>query len=206
MNKKQSQQTEFQKTNWKHRYSYGGQLRNCRQGRGSRVLTRKAPIHLVFKANKEVLRGGFRTYRRYFLIQKLVDIYAKKFFVKIEQITVQSDHLHLLIRINKRSQAQNFFRVFAGQVSQRLKQEGLVNFSLAQKSATDTPLDTPKNSRHRKKLWKYRPFTRVVKGWKPYQIVRNYIQLNEKEALGVIPYRKERLTGLSLSDWELLWV
>ncbi len=206
MNKKQSQQTEFQKIHWKHRYSHGGQLRNCRHGRGSRALTRKAPIHLVFKANKEVLRGGFRTYRRYFLIQKLVDIYAKRFFVKIEQITVQSDHLHLLIRINKRSQAQNFFRVVAGQIAQRFKLEGLVNFSLTQKSATDTSIDAPKTTRHPKKLWKYRPFTRVVKGWKPYQIVRNYIQLNEQEALGVISYRKERLKGLSLSEWEPLWV
>ncbi|MEK6774303.1 MAG: hypothetical protein AABY64_10205 [Bdellovibrionota bacterium] len=39
-------------------------------GRGARPLSSKAPVHLVLKANKECLRGGFRTYRRYFLIQK----------------------------------------------------------------------------------------------------------------------------------------
>ena len=33
-------------------------------------------------------------------------------------------------------------------------------------------------------LWKYRPFSRVVRGYKTYKIVRNYIQLNEKK-LGV---------------------
>ncbi len=59
-------------------------------------------------------------------------------------------------------------------------------------------IDTPK-------LWKYRPFSRVVKGWKSYKIVRNYIQLNEKEVLGKIKYQKNRLRGLSTADWQILW-
>ena len=56
-----------------------------------------------------------------------------------------------------------------------------------------------------KGLWRHRPFSRVVRGWRAYKIVRNYIQLNEKEALGHIPYRKERLKGLSTSEWQTLW-
>ncbi|MEK6773255.1 MAG: hypothetical protein AABY64_04895 [Bdellovibrionota bacterium] len=99
---------------------------------------------------------------------------------------------------------QNFFRVFAGQIAQRFEQEGLVNFSpnqTARKIMTDTPL--PQNTP--KKLWKHRPFTRVVKGRSAYTIVRNYIQLNEKEALGIIIYQKRRLKGLSTTEWELLW-
>jgi hypothetical protein len=55
------------------------------------------------------------------------------------------------------------------------------------------------------KLWKYRPFTRVIRGFKAYRIVRDYIQLNELEARGKIPYRKARLRGLSAGEWELLW-
>jgi len=62
-----------------------------------------------------------------------------------------------------------------------------------------------KNLAKVKKLWRHRPFTRVVKGWRAYNIVRDYIQLNEKEALGDIPYRAERLRGLSSSDREILW-
>ncbi len=57
----------------------------------------------------------------------------------------------------------------------------------------------------RNKLWKYRPFTRVVKGYRAYKTVRDYIQLNEKEAIGEIPYRMRRLKGLSASEWEALW-
>ncbi len=73
--RKQTQQIDFEKIHWKYRYSHGGQLRNSRRGRNARPLTSKAPIHLVFKANKQVLQTGFRSYRRYFLIQKLLEIY-----------------------------------------------------------------------------------------------------------------------------------
>ncbi len=55
------------------------------------------------------------------------------------------------------------------------------------------------------KLWKYRPFTRVVKSYRAYKTVRDYIQLNEKEAIGEIRYQKRRLKGLSSSEWEVLW-
>ncbi len=55
------------------------------------------------------------------------------------------------------------------------------------------------------KLWKFRPFTRVVRAFRDQIQVRNYIQLNEKEALGEIPYRKQRLRGLSAEEWERLW-
>ena len=55
------------------------------------------------------------------------------------------------------------------------------------------------------KFWKRRPFTRVVRGRTAYEIARNYVQLNEEEALGKVPYRKERLRGLSADEWETFW-
>jgi hypothetical protein len=55
-----------------------------------------------------------------------------------------------------------------------------------------------------RKIWKYRPFTRVIKGWKPYLTVKYYIRLNEKEATGEIPYQKKRLRGLTDQQWEAL--
>jgi hypothetical protein len=55
------------------------------------------------------------------------------------------------------------------------------------------------------KLWKYRPFTRVVRGYKAYKIVRDYIQLNEKEATGEVRYSKQRLRGLLADELSRLW-
>jgi REP element-mobilizing transposase RayT len=116
------------------------------------------------------------------------------FFVHVEQISIQGDHIHILIRTHRRSQFHYFFRVVAGQIAQVFEKEGLLMMT-----------DTPGRPRTKRSLWMYRPFSRVVRGWRAYWIVRDYIQLNEKEALGVIPYRKERLKGLSIGEWNLLW-
>ena len=178
-------QLEFQKTDWKHRYCHGGSLRKSSKGRTARPLSGKEPLHLVFKINKAAVRGGLRSSKNFQLLRFLVKKYSIKFFVKIEQISIQTDHIHLLIRASRRSHFQNFFRVLAGQFSQRL---------------TDT-LDRKYKG---PKIWKYRPFSRVVRGWKPYKIVRDYIQLNECEATGR-PYSKMRLRGLSSEQLEELW-
>ncbi len=116
--------------------------------------------------------------------------------------------MHFLIRCQRRTQYQNFFRVACGQIAQQFQKQGLMNFAIhlqKENSVTGTPRNSSKASSLITKLWKYRPFTRVVRGWKAYQVVRNYVQLNEQEALGNILYRKQRLRGLSMSEWEVLW-
>ena len=234
-----TKQTTFQKTNWKHRYSHGGSLRQLRAGRSARPLSTRESLHLVLKANKDRIKGGFRTANRFRLIHHLIQKYRFKFFIKIEQISIQNDHIHFMIRTTRRSLYQHFFRVLAGQIAQRFEKEGLLTVSVTNSETvsrgervTDTPKrgvrgkgralevserlqvnrngesaeeELDKVTKKLQKLWKFRPFTRVVKGRKAHLTLRNYIQLNEKEALHEIPYRKERLRGLSLREWEILW-
>ncbi|MCM2352060.1 MAG: transposase [Pseudobdellovibrio sp.] len=183
-------QLHFIKTHWQFRYNHGGVLRNKRRGRKARPLSTKAPVHLVFKTESKSLRRGLRSPLGFYLINRIIKQYARRFFVKVEQISINHDHLHLLVRFSKRSFGQYFLRVVAGQIAQQFKNNGF----LKAKYVTDTP-----------KLWKYRPFTRVIQGWKPYLIVRNYIQLNLKEASGAIKYKPLRLRGLSSSEWDALW-
>ncbi len=169
--------------------SHGGALRNRRKGRFMRPLSTKEPLHLVFKINKSVLTKGLRHPKNFSLISHLFRKYGTHFFIRIEQLSIQNDHIHCLIRAPKRRLYLNFFRVVAGQIAQRLQMV----------------TDTQGNVRTTTKLWKHRPFSRVVRGLKAYAIIRNYIQLNEKEALGIIRYNKNRLKGLSSSDWRALW-
>jgi REP element-mobilizing transposase RayT len=97
-------------------------------GRGQRPLSTKEPLHVVFKVNRSVLRHKtLRTPMGRALIHNIVYKYGKKFFVKIEQISVQGDHCHLLLRAKRRSKFHDFFRVVAGQIAQRLQLEGLLN-------------------------------------------------------------------------------
>ncbi|QLY24596.1 transposase [Bdellovibrio sp. KM01] len=172
-------------THWKYRYCHGGSLRKSLKGRGARPLSSTEPIHLVFKVNKSAVRGGLRSPRTFFLINNLLRKYSRKFFVRVEQHSIQNDHIHILLRGGKRSQMQSFFRVLAGQFAQRL---------------TDTFCTKHEGD----KIWKHRPFSRVVKGHRPYRIVRDYIQLNECEAKGR-PYSKSRLRGLTQEQLIELW-
>lgn len=199
-----STQITFFKNRRPSKYSYGGELRKRRSGRNARPLSTKEAHHIVFKIKKENLRNkSFRHPKNFRLVQLLLNKYAKKFFVKIEQISFQHDHIHICARSSRRSHFHHFFRVFAGQIAQTMK-------------VTDTPAVGPNknfsasanctvSNGKKVSLWKWRPFTRIVKGYKNYCTLRNYIQLNEKEVTGVILYRKQRLKGLSPNEWKILW-
>jgi putative transposase len=207
-----------------HKYKHGGELRKKRAGRFRRPLSVKAPHHVVFKVNKFTLRHqSLRSIRGFSLSQIIIKKYAKKFFIKVEQITIQNDHIHMMIRTTRRSLFHNFFRVVAGQIAQQFEKEGLLRLfegighevrkngkvilSLS-KNVTDTHLkkiDMGNKLKRKLSLWKHRPFSHLVKGEKAYKTVRDYIQLNEKEVTGAIPYRKERLRGLTKKDREILW-
>lgn len=190
----------FAKIKSAHRLSHGGVLYQKRAGRGARPLSTKESLHLVFKINKEKLRGeSLRKPQNFQLIHQITQRYAKRFFVKIEQISIQADHIHVLIRTTRLSYYHHFFRVTAGQIAQSLQREGRLK---ASKVIGGKAQAKPKKGTQ---LWKYRPFTRVIRGYKAYNTVKNYVQLNEKEAQGKIIYRKERLKGLSAGEWEILW-
>ena len=186
--RQQSFFTDLLSESWRHQFSYGGSLRRKRAGRGCRPLSTKEPLHVVFKVRKAKLRrGSLRTPQEYNQVERIISKYAAKFFIKIERKSIQKDHIHLLIRTSRRSRFHHFFRVVAGQVAQRFEKEGLLK-------VTDTPGG----------LWLVRPFSRVVRGYRDFKTVVRYIQLNELEACGRIPYQKNRLRGLSTSDWLLL--
>ena len=173
--------------------SYGGDFRKKRKGRKARPLSSKNPHHIVFKINKLYLKNkSFRHPKNFVLVQKLLKKYSKKFAIKIEQISYQHNHIHIQARASRRSHFHNFFRVFTGQIAQNLK-------------VTDTPTGLVR-LQGKLRLWEQRPFSRIVIGLRALKILRNYIRLNELEVTGVLPYRSQRLRGISEMDWEsLLW-
>ncbi len=205
--KEQKQGSFFSQVSKDFPLSHGGKLRQRRNGRKARPLSTREPLHLVFKLNKYRLRHrSLRSHQGFKLIQIIMRRYSKHFYVQIEQISVQHDHIHCLIRTKKRSQYQNFFRVVAGQIAQQFLKEGLCLGCIpsSSKQPQQTVTGTQKNPK-KASFWMYRPFTRVVRGFKAYKIVRNYIQLNEKEVTGTFKYSAQRLRGLFSGEWKLLW-
>lgn len=214
---KNLKQLQFEKISRFRQLNHGGVLRNQRAGRGQRPLSTKESLHVVFKVDKRRLRSKtLRSTKSYALINKIIKTYAKRFYVQLEQISIQNDHCHLLVRTKRRSSFHNFFRVVAGQIAQIFEKEGLLW------GVTDTPsnsrewerktiredwngLTRAKDVKKGTQLWLYRPFSRVIRGYRSYVTVRNYIQLNKKEALGEIKYNSKRLKGLIREEWEKLW-
>jgi REP element-mobilizing transposase RayT len=189
-----SHQLHLIRTHTKNRYAHGGELRKTRAGRGSRPLSTISSLHLVFKANRHMMRLGYRSPLGFKICNSVIKRYAKRFFVKIEELAICSEHIHLSVRFSKRSLGQHFLRVVAGQIAQQMKKNGL--------KVTDTP---KKGIRKKRSLWKHRVFSRVTRGWRDGVHMMLYVRLNRKEAEKKIPYRKERLKGLSSEEWELLW-
>lgn len=168
------------------RLSHGGILRKSRHGRGRRPLSSRDSIHIVFKVNVRALPRGLRHPATFATLHRVNLRYAKRFKISVEQIAVERDHVHILAHAGSRAQFQAYFRVVSGQFAQIVT-------------------DTFKRRQCGVRVWKYRPYTRVVRGDRDQRTVRNYIRLNELEASGKIAYRKERLRGISESDLLRLW-
>ncbi len=116
-NYNQQKQFDFNKPNWQFRYNHGGTLRNKRRGRTARPLSARAPIHLVFKADIKSLRRGLRSPLGFKIVNHTIQKYARRFFIKVEQKSINHDHIHLLVRFPKRSHGQAFLRTVAGQIA-----------------------------------------------------------------------------------------
>ena len=106
-------------------------------------------------------------------IGKIVDSSCKRHGVKVYEYANVGNHLHLLIKIRTRRSWAAFIRELTGRIA------------LATKIG-----------------WLYRPYTRIVGGWrKAFQTMKEYIHLNWLEAEGFIN-RKQTKT---LKDLRAIW-
>ncbi len=117
-------QFDFTKQNWQFRYNHGGTLRNKRRGRTARPLSTRVPIHLVFKTDMKSLRRGLRSPLGFKIVNQTIQKFARRFFIKVEQISINHDHIHLLVRFPKRSHGRAFLRTVAGQIAQQFQKNG----------------------------------------------------------------------------------
>lgn len=128
--------------------------------KGKRPLDSKFPIHLTLRATKSVLRlpKNFR------LVEALVSSVARKHGVKIYKWANAGNHLHLVIKILHVRRWAAFIRELTGRLGLALRS------SLAGK-----------------KLWLFRPHTRIVRGWKEaFGTVKKYVELNILEGENLI--------------------
>lgn len=146
---------------------FGGSLLKNSNAKVKRPLDSRLPVHLVLRSNFSMMRG----IKAFALVNEAVREIARKHGVKLYEYANVGNHLHMVICVKKLRLWAAFIRELSGRVAQ-----------LAQ------GLKGPQKGR---KFWSQRPFTRIIRGWKkPFQIARQYVNLNFLEAEGFIS-RKE---------------
>lgn len=98
------------------------------------------------------------------LITEATQKYAGRFGIKVYNCSVQRDHIHYVLRIHDREAYKKFIRALTSLLARYLGRG----------------------------LWKHIPFTRIVSWGRGFEKVRSYVSMNEREVLGIQPYRKRK--------------
>lgn len=158
--------------------AFGGALLKKAKNRTSRPISTKHSMHLVLRANYKPKLGGFLSLQNKKIVEKVLAKLAAKYGVKIQQLAINTNHIHILLKLSNRYTYAAFIRSLTGTIA--------IQISKANKFKSLT-----------KKFWEYRPFTRIVESFKAFSIARDYVLLNQLEALGAIAYQPKRLKYLS---------
>jgi hypothetical protein len=164
---------------------FGGSLLNGNNPKTKRPLETRFPLHLVLRAKK----GGMRQPNAIKQVHDIVYKTAKKHGITIYKFANSGNHLHMALRLTHmalRLTRLMRWRGFIKEVSGRIA-------SLMRKIKVTEPGES---------YWLYRPFTRIVRGWKKaFKNLLDYIELNILEAEGYIS-RKDTKT---YRDLHAIW-
>lgn len=131
-----------------------------------RAFTSGKALHVTMRSRYTC----FRQKRSRKIFSELLWRTAERFNVRIYQNSLNSNHCHLVLYAKSRDSLQNFLRVFAGQLAQRIS------------GAT-------RGKRLRLGFWLNIAWSRVVEWGRAYRAVIAYVYQNQLESLGLVPYR-----------------
>lgn len=147
--------------------SYGGTLRNKRSGRGARPISTRESMHLVLRSS---LAQGDWSFRRKSNAQKISAIlnkFSKKYRVRLLSVANVGNHLHLHLQLTRRNSYKPFIRAITAAISMAI-----------------TGVNRWSKNRSKIRFWDYRPFTRVVRGFRSALALNDYVALNRLEGVG----------------------
>jgi putative transposase len=139
-----------------------------------RPFNAKKAVHVIFRSRllsgtRSLLRSNRRKWT-----EELIKNKAHHHQVKLYNFSINSNHIHMLIRFPSPHAQRAFLRDFSGSLALKIKK----TFKISQLI----------------RVWDERPFTKIVRAFK---MIRNYIEKNINEALGLWPYQKRPISYLS---------
>jgi len=129
----------------------------------------KHAVHLVLRARLPVLRLK----KNKALVSQVVFETARKFQVKIYNNSLNSNHIHLLVKAPTQKSLHDFLRVLTGQIAQRIT--GAV-----------------RGKKNKLNFWLRPVWKRIVHWGRDFLNLHQYIYQNQLETLGLIPYQPRK--------------
>ena len=134
-----------------------------------RPFSSRQTLHLVLRSSQAQGDLSLRLPRHRAFIRQLISRLACRYRVRIYESSIQTNHIHLLVRTKTRAGFQNFLRTLAGHIAQRIT-----------KAVRGKPFG---------KFWDLLTFSRLVPFGRAYDRAKAYVLMNEGEARGLIAYR-----------------
>lgn len=169
---KRSSQLKFDDPRLKQMKFFGGSLLKKSHAKTARPLSTKHAMHLVLRSSQARGEQSFRHYSNQKKIEKAFFARAKKYGIKVYQFANVGNHIHALIRVKNRHTWKPFIRALTAEI-------------------TLIVTGANKLKALKEKFWDQRPFTRIVDWRRGYQVAKDYVILNQMEALGLLPPRKK---------------
>ncbi len=163
---------------------------------------------------------SFLAKRNHHAIRHIILKFGKKFGVRIYQQSINSNHLHLLLRITNRSLYKAFIKALSGQIASHVMQnQSFLDYacghaksrsnspapSRAKPNAGDgspasnkvqqsdrTKMEKEQDLPVKQSFWEYRPFSRIVNWGRDFKESVEYLKQNVLEAFGFVPYKPRK--------------
>lgn len=149
----------------------------CKGNPGSRKrirpFHRKQALHVTLRSSQAKGTWSFLKHDNYFLILDLLESLKRNFEITIEKQSINSNHLHLLLRAKTKEDLSGFLRALSGLIVRRI--------TGAEKG---NKLDLERQTGKQRKFWDHRPFSRIVVFGQDFANVVKYIAMNINESIG----------------------
>jgi REP element-mobilizing transposase RayT len=156
-------------------FAHGGEY-SIGKRKSRRPITTKKAMHVTLRSSHAIGKLSFLRKENASIVKFLLQSVSKRHHVRVYRYAINGNHLHLLIQGQRREGIQNFFRVFSGQLAEKITK-------------------AHRGDAFKGKFWDNLLFSRIVEWGKAFAIVCRYILRNELEANGTIAYtpRKKKI-------------
>lgn len=153
---------------------HGGDINKGKRKIARPVDTKRA-MHVVLRSTRAKGPYSLLTYPNQKYLRYLFGYLQRSFPVKIYEFANVGNHLHIVVRAKTRSGFRNFLRTLTALLARRI---------------TGAKKGNPSG-----KFWDGLAYTKVIKWGRHFRNLKNYIAINQLEALGWIDRAVQKSTG-----------